>query len=350
MAEDEKRKKLEDFLNLNLFDYAFEKELGLQSSFSEILNDLNNEVKLILDKCIRILMNLVNIPLHRLQNKLISDINRIQEFLNRIDNLRKNGIPNDFATQRNRIIEDINHYINQFYSTSQGDRNLNYYLTFITLNENDNSQRNIEDIKNEAKVILENLKTIKEDSQNILSELQNSASKQSTQNYSKIFEDESSKYSTNIFNWKESGSAEKWLFLGYLFLAFLIADIFLMHCYFPVYQWDSNTSSNILNLSNLIFRITTILVFIILIRFSFKQYSINKHLYTLNKHRANVLNSFNLFLNTIDREDSTTRHALMMEVSKAIYESGKTGYIDSKSDEVSNPSIIEITKLLNNKS
>ncbi|HCN36655.1 MAG TPA: hypothetical protein DIS94_02955, partial [Bacteroidetes bacterium] len=106
MAEDEKRKKLEDFLNLNLFDYAFEKELGLQSSFSEILNDLNNEVKLILDKCIRILMNLVNIPLHRLQNKLISDINRIQEFLNRIDNLRKNGIPNDFATQRNRIIED----------------------------------------------------------------------------------------------------------------------------------------------------------------------------------------------------------------------------------------------------
>jgi hypothetical protein len=44
------------------------------------------------------------------------------------------------------------------------------------------------------------------------------------------------------------------------------------------------------------------------------------------------------------------RNALMMEVARAIYESGETGYITSKSNSDTGSSIMEVTKYLNKES
>ena len=84
---------------------------------------------------------------------------------------------------------------------------------------------------------------------------------------------------------------------------------------------------------------------IFVISFSFRQYSINKHLSTINKHRQNGLNSFKLFVESINKEDYESRNSLMLQLAKAIYKKTTTGYINDKNQGV-NSGIIEITKMI----
>lgn len=351
MTEEEERKKLEDFLNLNLMDYTYDVYFGKSRSIKPTLIRLDEKVKSILDKTIDIYLKSKNNKDDDVINLLINDVNTIFKYIKNIQDFTSNENPSNVDEFIRKISDQINSTINSFYNNSDGQNKLIKYIVYQQIYSDDKIDfSEVDKKKNEVDAVLAEIKILNSDANKILNDLRNSASSVSTIEYSKIFESEANNYSTNKFKFSLSGIAEKWLIIGIILLVFFILDIFLMHVYYPVYDLNSITNTPQINIGNLIFKITTFVVFIFLIRFTFKQYIINKHLYTLNKHRANVLNSFNLFLNTIDREDSTTRHALMMEVSKAIYESGKTGYLDSKSDEVSNPSIIEITKLLNNKS
>lgn len=149
-------------------------------------------------------------------------------------------------------------------------------------------------------------------------------------NYAKIFENEAVKYS----NW--FGIAERWLILAFT-LSIILLVFFRYYAFF-----DSN--KDIVSLS-LITRFAFFSFLIYLTTFSFRQYSINKHLATVNKHRANALTSYKLFIETIGKEDTESRNALMMEVAKAIYEAGNTGYLSAKKQNSSNPvSLINLIK------
>ena len=58
-----------------------------------------------------------------------------------------------------------------------------------------------------------------------------------------------------------------------------------------------------------------------------KNYHVNMHLYTLNKHRQNSLASFQAFVEST--EDPKIRDTVLIQATKAIFESGETGFVSS---------------------
>jgi hypothetical protein len=80
---------------------------------------------------------------------------------------------------------------------------------------------------------------------------------------------------------------------------------------------------------------------IFFISFCFKQYSVNRHLSTINKHRANAFGSYKLF--EALAKDGPEKNVLLHQLAKAIYEQTSTGFINDKGGI--NPSVLEITKM-----
>lgn len=72
----------------------------------------------------------------------------------------------------------------------------------------------------------------------------------------------------------------------------------------------------------------------------FRQFAIQKHLFTLNKHRENSMSSFRAFYEST--EDAATRDAVLIQVTKAIFEAGDTGYVHRDVGS----GTIEVTQLL----
>lgn len=147
---------------------------------------------------------------------------------------------------------------------------------------------------------------------------------------------------------KHDKLAEKWLQRGIylsIFFVILIIAVATLKILPTEYYTESGTFLRY-NFSNLITKAIAIAVIIFLMSFSFKQYSINKHLQTLNTHRQNALNSYQLFTKSIVGDDTNSRNALMIQVAKAIYEhSQSTGFLNEKGQSV-NSGIVELTKII----
>lgn len=147
-------------------------------------------------------------------------------------------------------------------------------------------------------------------------------------NYAEIFKIESK---------DKLKSSKIWLGFGILALASAFAILGILFNY----QIEQGKE-----LSFIISKVTVLALLFFAITFLFKQYSINKHLATLNKHRENTLNSYKLFIDGLESGDSDIRNAIMMQVAKSIYEQGRTGYINEKGGEMESPSIIELIRTL----
>ena len=140
------------------------------------------------------------------------------------------------------------------------------------------------------------------------------------------------------------GAAERWFTLG---MALLISLLYILINIEDFFKADYTQLSTWLPV--LIRKLFIIALIVFSLSFSFRQFLINKHLFTLNRHRETTLNSFRLFIETIDKDDISIRNALMLEVAKSIYEQGKTGYLSEKGKETTRPSIVELHKLIQNK-
>lgn len=333
---------LEKFLSLEVSDYYRTNVLG-EKNFQEILDDLNVNVIGLLKNSIKIsLTNGINIP-RRISSKLYEFSSNILHYLKQIEEYRfDNETSNDFS-KRNTIIGTINNFIEKCYSTSQSNGFLETVTVVKTFYDNvyEKTKSEIREIKDSYEKALTELPEKTKQVEEILEELQKKATEESLEDFAQIFHQESDKYSSNnIFKPK---TAEWWFWFSIgvsgsliIILAFLFPDI----------QFHTNSS---IDISKVLLKFTILFILVYLIRFGFKHYSINKHLHAMNRHRANVLNSFKLLISSVDDSNVDVRNTIVMEVSKAIYESGKTGYIEDKSDDGSSPSIIEMTRVLSSK-
>lgn len=73
-----------------------------------------------------------------------------------------------------------------------------------------------------------------------------------------------------------------------------------------------------------------------------KNYNANMHLYTLNKHRANSLASFQAFVKST--EDPKVRDAVLIQATRSIFEAGQTGYVSSPDVAMPNIETIKLSK------
>ena len=255
--------------------------------------------------------------------------------------------PSNFQI-RNRIITQIQNWYQFVFRGHDNNRKVNNYLQVY------NSLKilnliSLEKSKSQIDKLIRDTNDTDKKAQEILKLLQVKASAESVQEYSSIFKNQALRHSNFAFKIKpfhfKLGNAEYWLIISILLILGFAYFIFNVNTIFPI---DLNQKTSIVTVE-LITRLLIISFVIYLVTFSFKQFNIQKHLHTLNKHRQNTLNSFKLFIESLDQGDTVTRNALMMEVAKAIYEAGQSGYISSKDGGESAPSIIEMTRYMNQK-
>jgi hypothetical protein len=123
------------------------------------------------------------------------------------------------------------------------------------------------------------------------------------------------------------GGAQRFLMAAILLIITGVIFAICTHSEDPLFVNNLPDSKAI---SKLIERLLGILLIAYLIRFSLKQYSIRMHLYTLNRHRANILNSFKLLFSTVGKESPDVRDELILLVAAGVYNPGDTGYLTDK--------------------
>lgn len=147
----------------------------------------------------------------------------------------------------------------------------------------------------------------------------------------------------NTAETKNNDISRKWLRVG---IISTLVFIFLIICSI-LFEWfptkikletvnnfstssQSTTIHEIINIPVLATKILLVSIVIFLLVFCFKQYSIHKHLATVNQHRKNAFNSYVLFAAAIGEKDTEAKKAILMSLAKTIHESITTGFLTSK--------------------
>ncbi len=327
-------------------------ELGIKS-FSE-LESIFIEIKFMIDEMISLSESNIHMP-SGLKSELLKIISEFNRQAKALLNYNMDQDAERSFQIRTRLIESIRGWYNSLYSTAYSQPNgtvtpssfLQVY-NYIKTQSLASLQKDKSEIDNLKAELEKSTKNVNE----LLNLLQSKASGETVQDYAKIFENEAQKHSSfRLFtDWKniKIGSAQIWLCFSIVFIISFIIIIKYLNSIYPIHFEISKGVPNSVGAITLelFTRILIISFAIYIITFTFKQYNVHNHLYTVNKHRQNTLNSFKLFISSLDPTDIVTRNALMMEVAKAIYESGQSGYISNKDSGDSNPSIIEMTRFV----
>jgi hypothetical protein len=263
-------------------------------------------------------------------------------------NIRNYNLVNDGQNrfnQRQTIIISITNWYNACFTgfdSQNGNRTNNFLLIYGAVKGLAN--KDISSYRIRLNQLIIEFEKKRKDVDEITNELRKKSGDQTISDYAEIFKKASENHSFFSIRPKfKIGSAEKWLALGIVMIGVFSSTIIKLNDWLGI---NFNSSEPGLLTIQIISRLLILSIWVYVISFCLKQYSVNKHLSTLNKHRQNTLDSYKLFLQSIDPTDGITKNALMMEVAKSIYEHGSTGHLTSKNAD-SNPSIIELTRFVN---
>ncbi len=264
------------------------------------------------------------------------------------------GKPEEIAKEKNGYLDSIDKFYSDSFiikrgHTSQKDGILLEYYSMIKA-IHDSSTEIIDDAKKKQEMLskahldamdeVEKIRADANSSKTIIEELKKTVSTQAVSDYAIVFEKEAKKNRINAGIWLSIGIILTIVFIS-SFIYENVCDIF------PTEIINKTTNELVrYDYTNLLTKLILIAIQIFLISFSFKQYSINRHLQTLNTHRQNALNSYKLFTESIIGDDHSSRNVLMIQVAKAIYEySQSTGFLSDKGQNV-NSGIVELTKII----
>lgn len=332
---------VQEFSNID-FSKLMREELGLKS-FKDVETTLR-QLYAWIDEMISILERhpRVSIEIH---GHVLNFVNAFNSIAREIQNYNfDQDASNNFNIRKNLVTKISNwmRYVLSGYNLNNDNsfRNeLNLLIIYNTLKFED--LQDISTRRNELDEIGNELVSKRREYSELLLALQQQAASKTTIDYASIFEEQSSSHSNFSLKPFKMGGAERWLFASILLI---IAFIIFLHKINDALPVDFDLKSSEITVQ-LLTRLVVISFFIYIVTLVIRQYTVQKHLATLNRHRKNVLNSFDLFIRTIDKEDTQTRNTLMMEVAKAIYESGQTGYVTVKDGDNSS-SLIEMTKYI----
>jgi hypothetical protein len=336
---------VKEYLSISLSDLQ-RSDLG-SKGFAEILPKLE-AIKNWIDEMIEIAESNEDLP-KELKNCIYNYINTYKAYSFNIKNYNLDTDAGNQFRHRANLISEIDAWLTAilfgFDKNNSNSNTANLLLVYNTLKGY--KFANLEGSNKEIDEIKQNIREKQKQVDELLNLMQQKATSTTVVDYAAIFGAEATKYSSSkVKNGSILGSAERWLITSFITIILFILFIKNIGFFITV---DFSKAISIVTIQ-LITRLIIISIFLYVMTFCFKQYSVHKHLHTLNTHRQNILNSFKLFIESIDKNDTVMRNALMMEVARAIYESGETGYITSKSNSDTGSSIMEVTKYLNKES
>jgi hypothetical protein len=343
--------KLKEYNLIDVQSLARRDELGTKG-FDEVIGTLT-ELRLMIDEMIEISQS-TELP-KQIDDQIDGFINSFISFSNQIKKYDLDDDGRNNFSKRANLIQNINQYYTQALTGTNNNNFLNVYNTSKNFN-----LKGIQKERQDVAQLKKDLIKSKTDFDETIILLRNKAGEKTTSDYAEIFKSQSIKHSNFSFSrqfpFAYIGAAQIWLIFGVLsiiLLAFVV--YFLSNEALPTTEIitlngvDGEYQKVQYIISNILSRILIISICIFLVGFSFKQHTVNRHLFTINKHRQNALDSYQLFIKSIDPEDKQVRHQLIIEVAKAIYEQNQTGYISDKSGNSSSNGIIELTKFVNQK-
>lgn len=314
------------------------------------------------------------------QTKINNIKDKINEFVSSIifmyDIIDKYKVTNDFkslvASYDRNIVKYISNFISKpeldqasiasqkenlftdfilFHQNNLGQRAMNnnssllFLSTFVKsfiINENflkSNNFMNSEEFEKKQMHNFNILVSNAEKSSFILEVLQKRTSETPVSDYAQVFKKEHT---------ENQLIANRFLYCGIGFSVLFILSIILFSAFglFEIVIRDNAGKLLYYNVSNLFTKVVLVAIQVFFISFCFKQYNVNKHLATLNKHRENALNSYKLFQASIIGNDNGSHNALMIQVAKSIYEHPQsTGFLNENSQQMQS-GIVELTKII----
>jgi hypothetical protein len=338
--------ELNKFKNIDL-EKISRKDLG-EKGFESIVHYIASLQSLI-NELVQIEFN-INLP-EIWVNEIENQIRKINALIEPITSYNFDRDAQNRYALRKRIIEDVKKYYTEYFN---GNNNGIIIYSAIKQFSFSSTYKNANNLSSYQKEFNDTLLKIN----NLYEELKAKSGEATVSDYAKIFENQSEKHSSFTFNWKtrKFGLSEKWLLIGIFTTIIFFCLLLNFSNYFPIEELTSinGIQKMTYNISNIFSRILIVSVLIYLINFSFKQYSINKHLATTNRHRQNALNSYQLFINSLKDDignSASIRQTLMIEVAKAIYGQENTGYINEKSgNNLKSPTILDFSKIISKES
>jgi len=275
-----------------------------------------------------------------------------------IENLKSPRLQQDSADAHTRRqsshLEKLREITTQMVNAS--DKYSNFYTALAIIKSYGSDLSDLQKVKNDylnaineykseatetINAISQRFDSIYNSSTAILDELSKKAAEEVTSSYATIFETQAKTH---------KDAARLWIVIAGITSIFFIFFLILLSHYswFPT-EKDIPIKEGIAVkylLSNIFARVLIYAISIYFIGFSFKQFSINKHLSTINKHRQNGFDSYKLFAGSMIGDDVESRNSLLLQLAKAIYDQSSTGYIGDKDAGNISSSIIEITKMM----
>ncbi len=205
---------------------------------------------------------------------------------------------------------------------------------------------------NEVNNLIDQIEDAKDRASSLLKQIENSSRSKFAHDYSEIFHQEAIQHSRITARKGENKKGKRYgigFAEGYLILGIILIGILLYLVTNDFFIPESSSLESDLNIIRemgfesvtytqvlIPFYLKKLIILGLLIfglRFSFKQFSIHKHLHTVNKHRANTLDSFEFFHNNLKDGDSESRDQYLIEVAKSIFNLKETGFIKMESKE-----------------
>ncbi|MCA0933243.1 hypothetical protein LCM02_12340 [Lutimonas saemankumensis] len=330
-----KKYTIEEFSNIELDQVDPGNFVNKQSWDSLIIK--MKEIKNLLDEMIHIIELNDEIP-DSLKSRSRAYIATFTSYLNSITKEEEKKDGSQLAREKEQLIVRITGWCRELMEkTNNKSDELSFFETFSAIKNLDKSSGTID--FDEINRLREKSTADADSINRILREVQKKGSKETVSDYAEIFKRESdiNRKASNI--WLTIGICTSVIFITFLFL-------YNFNDKFPTQELIPGENTIVIyNIGNILTKILIYAIFIFIISFSFKQYSIRRHISTVNKHRQNGMDSFKIFIESINSEDVETRHTLMLQLAKSIYEQTSSGYIGDKNSNV-NSGIVEITKMI----
>lgn len=246
--------------------------------------------------------------------------NNLKSYVNQIENFTITQ-PNASQT-RDGIIQNLQSYYQNSFA-AQVRPSLLYLRDKVRLNAN-KSEAEYRKLATELQKLVTEVKADKEKLKVDQESVRQQNGIVSSQYLSQFFNNESESAKGEALRLKNK--FDRFTF----FISVLIVIIFLIYL-FVIKDADSS-----LKIEFGILSATLISVIFFYLRVILREYNINRHIQTSNKHRANVAGTLEGLLSQVNQEPEL-KSSLIKEASIAIFQSESTGYLTKDQIEVSTP-------------
>lgn len=175
-------------------------------------------------------------------------------------------------------------------------------------------------------------------------EIENTQGEIAATRFGKHFDAQSTEYETQANDWLEKRDAVLRILFGVIGANFIV--YFYLFLAWKLSWWPHFAPSDFFTVDYAVIKVTLVLLLSHVLAFNSKNYSISRNLMVRNKHRKNVADTINNFLES--NSDSETKSQIIKQGAESMFKAEESGYLGKINQKDHSP-IEQVTYILPNK-